>query len=459
MIITTPTDPTLIVAAYLQNAPEIIAASVVAPLPLPAACALIEMESGGANIYGHDVGGVNSLPVGQTLEVTEANFTDFLTQVMAGATSNGVGPCQITYAGTLVNGKRDGGYFTQMAARGLQPWVPLDNCRFGFELMAANYARWGSWADAGAHYNGGTNPDASAVAYGQRFAALVDEWTTRLAGGTPVPIAPPSPPFIAARWHGGAQTPAKRIVIHGTVSPCEAGGARNIAHFFATETNKTSAHYVVDPGEVIQCVGDHTVAYHAPPNQDSIGVELCDPVTGSAARWNDANHTAMLERAADLVAQLCLAYKVPIVKLSSGQLVAGQHGICGHVDVSNAWHQTTHTDPGAGFPWDRFMTLVKAATDRLTGNDPKKPTPPPTPPEDDMPYTPDQLVALMQKAVASTPVANKDAHGKKVNEGTLAGMVSRQDLVQDRVVDALGQIGTKLDALTTLLQTAIDQGK
>lgn len=182
----------------------------------------------------------------------------------------------------------------------------------------------------------------------------------------PKKIPPPSPPFIAARWHGGAQTPSKRIVIHGTVSACKPGGARSVANFFAHEGNKTSAHYVVDPAEVIQCVGDHTVAYHAPPNQDTIGVEQCDMVAGPASRWDDKNHTAMLERTAKLVAQLGLAYGVPLVRVNAGQLKAGKHGICGHVDVSNAWHQTTHTDPGDGFPWDRFMGLVaKAAADLL----------------------------------------------------------------------------------------------
>lgn len=170
----------------------------------------------------------------------------------------------------------------------------------------------------------------------------------------------PNPPMISARWHGGTQTP-HRIVIHATVSPCEAGGARNVAHFFATEDNKTSAHYVVDPGEVVQTVGDHTVAYHAPPNQDSLGVELCDPQTGSPSRWGNKAHVAMLERTATLVAQLCLAYDIPVARLSPGDLRAGKRGISGHVDVSNAWHQTTHTDPGTGFPWAKFLGLVKDA--------------------------------------------------------------------------------------------------
>ncbi|HET7388370.1 MAG TPA: hypothetical protein VFJ19_17085, partial [Nocardioidaceae bacterium] len=78
----------------------------------------------------------------------------------------------------------------------------------------------------------------------------------------PVSVAPPSPPFIAARHHGGHQTP-RAIVMHGTVSPCDRGRARSIAAWWhGSGSPVTSAHYIVDPYQIVQCVGDHTVAYH-----------------------------------------------------------------------------------------------------------------------------------------------------------------------------------------------------
>lgn len=182
------------------------------------------------------------------------------------------------------------------------------------------------------------------------------------------PIAPPAPPFLGpAKFHGGHQAgPFKRIVIHCTVSPCKAGGARDVARYFRkTVTRPSSAHYVVDPFEVVQVVPDHTVAYHAPPNLDTLGVELCDPQAGPSSRWNDDLHMSMLRLAARLVANLALAYDVPIQKLGPRDLVGGLRGICGHVDVSNAFHESTHTDPGDGFPWGRFMRLVREQADAL----------------------------------------------------------------------------------------------
>lgn len=180
--------------------------------------------------------------------------------------------------------------------------------------------------------------------------------------------APLSVPFIPARWHGGTQTP-HAVVIHGTVSPTRRGGARDIARFFARETGKTSAHYVVDPGETIQCVGDHVVAYHCGHNTGSIAFELCDPQTGPGSRWKDADHKAMLALAAHDVAVTCLAYDIEIRRPSTKELKAkGPHGIYGHNDSRLAFGSTTHSDPGPDFPWPAFIAAVRKEAEAIKTN-------------------------------------------------------------------------------------------
>ena len=183
-------------------------------------------------------------------------------------------------------------------------------------------------------------------------------------------------PYIPAdpSHTGGAQTAISRIVIHGTVSPCVKGGAGNVARYFQTKTAGGAAHYVVDPGVVVCCVHEGTVAYHAPPNMDSLGVELCDPQSGDTARWGDPSHVAMLGLAAKLVADLCHRHSVPVVYVNAANLLAGAHGITAHADVSQAWHQSSHTDPGVGFPMARFIDLVRAAAQPAP-----TPSPAPTP--------------------------------------------------------------------------------
>lgn len=182
-------------------------------------------------------------------------------------------------------------------------------------------------------------------------------------------IRPPSPVYLgpADKHSGPGNKPIRRIVIHCTVSPCERGGARNIAAYFRSDAARGSAHYVVDPGEKVQVVWDSVIAWHAPPNEGSIGVELCDPLISvawdraHADRWFNDDHQAMLRKAARLVARLGLAYGVPLEKIGPAQLKAGREGVCGHDDVSEAFGQSSHWDPGPSFPWRTFMAMVHEA--------------------------------------------------------------------------------------------------
>ena len=138
-----------------------------AGLPFYAACALLEKESHGRNIWGHD--NETGVP-GQN--VTALNFVQAYYRILNGAPSNGVGPCQITWAGSLKNGHRDGGFFQQMLEQNLAPWNPGDNMLFGFKKLA-EYKAKGTWASAGMSYNG-------SQLYGNDLAEKVAAWHQRL---------------------------------------------------------------------------------------------------------------------------------------------------------------------------------------------------------------------------------------------------------------------------------------
>lgn len=199
-------------------------------------------------------------------------------------------------------------------------------------------------------------------------------------------FAPPAPPFVGpARFQGPpSNKPIKRIVLHGTVSPCVPGGARATAKYFRdTVTRPSSAHYIVDPDEVVQLVYDSIVAFHAPPNTGSLGIEMCDPVAAAGtnapapmARWDEPNHHQMLTLAAALVAELCLAYDVPVRMVGPVGLRLGRGGICEHSDVSVAFGQTDHWDLG-NFPRKRFLKMVREEVAILTAA--QAPVPPVVP--------------------------------------------------------------------------------
>lgn len=183
----------------------------------------------------------------------------------------------------------------------------------------------------------------------------------------PRPFPAPRPRYLgpAAHTSAGSNMPISRIVIHSTVSPCVPGQAEATANYFRSPKAGGSAHYVVDPSTVVQVVFDREIAWHAPPNAHSLGVELCDmPDPKSAKRWQDRNHRLMFARAARLVAELCLAYDVPPFYVGASALKRGRRGVTTHAQVSQAFHQSDHWDPGA---WPRlaFMFEVRRQIRRI----------------------------------------------------------------------------------------------
>lgn len=177
----------------------------------------------------------------------------------------------------------------------------------------------------------------------------------------------PSPTYLGPpdKFSSGDNKPINRIVLHGTVSACGRGQARETAAYFRSPSASGSAHYVVDPLETVQSAYDSVIAWHAPPNPNSLGIEMTDMVGGPHGplpieRWDERGHKLMLLRAASLTAQLCLAYKVPPKMIGPRALKKGKHGVCEHDDVSDAFHQSDHWDLG-NFPRGRFQHLLAAA--------------------------------------------------------------------------------------------------
>ncbi|WP_437958578.1 peptidoglycan recognition family protein [Sorangium sp. So ce119] len=192
-----------------------------------------------------------------------------------------------------------------------------------------------------------------------------------LAGPPPAPPAPrpaaPAPPqtWIPARNY----TPASRavadvVVLHTTEGKRARGAARAVARWFGgSAAPKASAHYIVDDDEVIACVAEGDVAWAAPgANHDGIQIEMCGYARQTHSEWLAGG---LLERAAELTADICRRHQIPIARLYPEDLAAGARGISGHVDASRAFRKSDHWDPGPSFPWTRFLELVAAAARKL----------------------------------------------------------------------------------------------
>lgn len=161
----------------LSNVDVIVQAAGQADVPIWIAAALIEKESGGRNVYGNDRGGVywtgdRARPDPNI--VTPQNYARFEERVLAGETSNGVGPAQITWPGFIRDAKD----------RGIRLWDPLDNIRYGLTLIAG-YLGGLTTAEAveaaGLRYNG-------APEYGADLATRAQQWRARIEGAPEVAV-------------------------------------------------------------------------------------------------------------------------------------------------------------------------------------------------------------------------------------------------------------------------------
>lgn len=167
---------------------------------------------------------------------------------------------------------------------------------------------------------------------------------------------------------GTGNLPIIRQVIHATAPPqprgasrhwaSEAGQAESTARYFTSPTSGGSAHHVFDISGGVRCLPDDVIAWHAPPNEHSLGYEICGQAWYTRDDWLSDDVWPAVVHCARQVRADALAHDVPLRRVTFDLTVAPSSGQCGHVDVSETWHQSTHTDPGPDFPWDHFMTLV-----------------------------------------------------------------------------------------------------
>lgn len=179
-------------------------------------------------------------------------------------------------------------------------------------------------------------------------------------------------PFIQARNYtvsGGRSVDL--VVVHDMEAPEVPGTARRVAQWFAGSTApNASAHYCIDDKEIVQCVRDQDVAWHAPgANARGIGLEHAGYARQTSAEWDDPYSSAMLRLSAKLTAALCTRYRIPAVWLTPGDLLAGKRGITSHNNVSKAFRKSDHSDPGPGFPWERYITLVRSNMVQAAGTE------------------------------------------------------------------------------------------
>lgn len=242
------------------------------------------------------------------------------------------------------------------------------------------------------------------------------------------------------------------IVIHTTEGSSHDQSAEDGAAYDARRDDGTSTHYFVDRNTVIHCVRTTDRAHTAGPTGNLFGIqyELCAKASYGTAWWTGGSYAlGMLRLAAKQAARDAKKYGIPVKKITPADLRAGGRGFVGHADVTYAWGEVDHTDPGPSFPWSMFLQMV---------NQEMNPAPEPEEEDDDMPHQ--FAPVFLPNEFAYDENNNAIDSGKASVSIPLEpiGFSSNPNWSGRRLVAGLGTDGTP-DGKSVRIRVAINTGK
>jgi hypothetical protein len=256
--------------------------------------------------------------------------------------------------------------------------------------------------------------------------------------------APAALRWMPADSYGGPLR-ASVVVVHCTQSNNDAGTAESLAGpnwFGPGGPATTSAHKMFDRDSGVEMVRRTTVAYHAGPKGNTVGIsyELCGKVEWSAAKWREPAQLDMLRAAAPHIADDLNAIDAPARWLTLTQLAAGQRGLCTHNDVRLALGGTTHSDPGPNFPYAELLSYVQEAMTE----------------EDDLPYTRDEVKRMLWEVLmqddVQTAIARKvinaelDSPNDRRGKWPLVARIPAMDVQLNAIAAVAERIRAKVGA-------------
>lgn len=130
----------------------------------------------------------------------------------------------------------------------------------------------------------------------------------------------------------------------------------NVAKWQQNRANESSYNVLVGTnGRSVRSNDDNFIPWAAGPTGNRIGLHASAIGYAARAREDWLKFPAQLETLARWAADLNARYGIPLKWLNAAQVRAGERGFCGHAEISAAFREVNHTDPGRGFPHDLIL--------------------------------------------------------------------------------------------------------
>src|SRR6266498_4632786 len=140
--------------------------------------------------------------------------------------------------------------------------------------------------------------------------------------------------------------------------------AEKVGQFFQSSTSTGSSHFGTDRDTTQRYLDDGWAAAGvAGFNQSTIHIEQAGRASWSYAQWMQSK--SMLRRTAWVLSRLSRKYGIPLLYISRSDLLkygkcpGRPIGITTHREATYAWHNSTHTDPGANYPTAAVIRLAR----------------------------------------------------------------------------------------------------
>jgi hypothetical protein len=160
-------------------------------------------------------------------------------------------------------------------------------------------------------------------------------------------------PAASCDYRAGRTTAATHVTIHTTE-----GSYASTISWFQNCSSQVSAHYVArsSDGQITQMVREGDTAWHVgSENGYTVGIEH-EAISSNPSAWfTTAMYNASAALTRDILASIGQPQKVYDGSLGWNAVPAKtSYNVKGHVNYPNQ----THTDPGSGWDWKRYKTLV-----------------------------------------------------------------------------------------------------